>query len=102
VKLIFYYTVTFAEEDRTFFSVRLEERVVAQLSAIDVAALYHYHIWPEGRYQTLTENRESAIPESEYQESGESSIGNRRVSRSGQMPKQPVSVGESGPDPRST
>jgi len=76
--------------------------VVAQLSAIDVAALYHYHIWPEGRYQTLTENRESAIPVSEYQESGESSIGNRRVSRSGQMPKQPVSVGESGPDPRST
>lgn len=31
------------------------ESVVAQLSAIDVAALYHYHIWPEGRYQTVTE-----------------------------------------------
>jgi len=31
--------------------------VVAQLSAIDVATLYHYHIWPEGRYQTLTEPR---------------------------------------------
>lgn len=24
--------------------------VVAQLSAIDVAALYHYHIWTESRY----------------------------------------------------
>ncbi|KMZ02913.1 uncharacterized protein Dsimw501_GD19197 [Drosophila simulans] len=61
-------------DDRESRAERLEgqmKSVVAQLSAIDVAALYHYHIWPEGRYQTLTENRESAIPESSIGNQGE-------------------------------
>lgn len=31
-------------------AVRQMKSVVAQLSAIDVAALYHYHIWTESRY----------------------------------------------------
>lgn len=31
-------------------AVRQMKSVVAQLSAIDVAALYHYHIWAESRY----------------------------------------------------
>lgn len=50
--------------------------VVAQLSAIDVAALYHYHIWTESRYTQAH--------------------GGSETRGAGQMPKQRVSVTESG------
>lgn len=54
--------------------------VVAQLSAIDVAALYHYHIWTESRYLLGTSATKGTL-----------------LSRgAGQMPKQRVSVTESG------
>lgn len=63
-------------------AVRQMKSVVAQLSAIDVAALYHYHIWTESRYLLGT--------------SASATKGTLLSRGAGQMPKQRVSVTESG------
>lgn len=65
-------------------AVRQMKSVVAQLSAIDVAALYHYHIWAESRYLLGTSASASATK------------GTLLSRGAGQMPKQRVSVTESG------